>query len=82
MGAVVGAATVLFFKQGADPKSIAGVFRLKNGVVVLVKKWWPEIARLDGERDAWFAEVRLNCKATSGRIDRRSGKVLAIQVAL
>lgn len=40
------------------------------------------MARLDGAREAWFAEVRLNCNATPGRMERRSGNVDAIHVAL
>lgn len=52
---------------------MASVLRVKNGVVVLVKRWCPLMARLEGVRLACETEVRLNCSATLGRMLRRSG---------
>lgn len=41
--AVAGAATVLFLEVGIVPMSRVGVSRLKKGVVLSRKKWWPEM---------------------------------------
>ena len=71
--APAGAGTVLFFEHGAKPNCIEAVFKSKVGVVELAKKWCPEMARLDGERVAWSADVRLNCSATFGSCASRSG---------
>jgi len=61
---------------------MAEVSRLKKGVVVVSKKWWPEMMRLVGERHSCSAEVRLKVSATEGSSERRLGYVEATQVAL
>lgn len=41
--AVGGAGALLFLEVGTVPMSRVGVSRLKNGVVLSAKKWWPEM---------------------------------------
>ena len=64
----------MFFAHGATPSCRSvDASRLKNGVVLLVKRWWPLMARLEGVRVDCVSEVRLNCSATLGRSASRSG---------
>lgn len=47
-----------------------------------VKKWWPEMIRLVGPMRVFSCVVRLNCNASFGRIESKSGYVEATQLAL
>lgn len=40
------------------------------------------MARLGGESVSWLPPVSLNCNATSGKVERRSGSVEATHDAL
>lgn len=45
---VAGAGALPFFAQGTVPRSRVVVSRLKKGVVLSTKKWWPETGSVIG----------------------------------
>lgn len=83
--AVAGAAAVLFLEVGTVPMFRAGVSRLKKGVVLLTKKWWPEMGgggAMGPSDPTELTASKLKLMAMAGIVTSRSELVAATQLAL
>lgn len=82
--AVAGAATVLFLEVGTVPMFRVGVSRLKKGVVLSTKKWWPEMGGGDmGPSDpVEVTASKLKLTAMAGTFSSRSWLMAATQLTL